>query len=111
MTDLSLTLQQLAALSQETRLMAFRALMDAGTDGLQAGEISAALALAPNKLSAHLNILTQSGLVSVERKGRHMIYRAEIGAVNGLMTSLFENCCHGHPEVCGPLAHFAREDQ
>ena len=91
--------------------MTFRALMDAGVDGLQAGEISTVLDLAPNKLSAHLNILTQSGLVSVERQGRHMVYRAEIEAVNGLLNSLVENCCHGHPEVCAPLAHFAVADQ
>jgi len=111
MTDLDQTLKQLSALSQETRLMTFRALMDAGQDGLQAGAIAEALDLAPNKLSAHLNILTQSGLVSVERQGRRMIYRAQIEAVNGLLTSLVENCCHGHPEVCAPLAHFASNSE
>ena len=86
MTDLSLTLKQLSALSQETRLLTFRVLMAAGVDGLQAGAIAEALDIAPNKLSSHLNILTQSGLVSVERQGRRMIYRARINAVNGLLT-------------------------
>ena len=104
MTDLSDTLKQLSALSQETRLLTFRALMEAGEDGLQAGAIAERLSLAPNKLSGHLNILVNSGLISVERDGRRMIYRAEIDAVNGLLSVLVENCCHGRPEVCVPLA-------
>ncbi len=104
MVDLSETLQQLSALSQETRLLTFRALMEAGPEGMQAGAIAAALDVAPNALSAHLTILVQSGLVSVRRDGRRKIYRAEIAAVNGLLTSLVETCCHGHPEVCAPLA-------
>lgn len=104
MVDLSDTLQQLSALAQETRLNTFRALMEAGTAGLQAGAIATKLDVAPNKLSSHLTILVQSGLVSVERVGRRMIYRAEIGTVNNLLTSLVETCCHGHPEVCAPLA-------
>lgn len=104
MTDLTETLKQLSALSQETRLLAFRALMEAGQEGLQAGAIAEHLDLAPNKLSGHLTILVNSGLVSVERDGRRMIYRAEIDAVNRLLSMLVENCCHGRPDVCAPLA-------
>lgn len=103
MTDISLTLKQLSALSQETRFLTFRALMEAGQDGMQAGAIAEALAVAPNKLSAHLTILVHAGLITVERDGRRMIYRAEISAVNDLLAALVENCCHGHPEVCAPL--------
>lgn len=104
MSEFAQTLKQLSALSQESRLLAFRALMEAGPDGLQAGAIADQLCLAPNKLSGHLAILVNSGLVSVERAGRHMIYRAEIDAVNRLLSMLVETCCHGHPEVCAPLA-------
>ncbi|MEL6687484.1 MAG: metalloregulator ArsR/SmtB family transcription factor [Pseudomonadota bacterium] len=104
MAELDLTLRQLSALSQETRLLTFRALMEAGTDGMPAGAIAEHLSLAPNKLSGHLSILANSGLVTVEKDGRKMIYRAEIEAVNSLLSSLVENCCHGHPEVCAPLA-------
>lgn len=108
MTELTDTLKQLSALSQETRLMAFRALMEAGRDGLQAGAIADRLELAPNKLSGHLGILVNSGLVSVERDGRRMIYRAEIDAVNRLLSVLVETCCNGHPEVCAPLAGLSK---
>ena len=108
MTDLTPTLKQLSALSQETRLLAFRALMEAGLEGLQAGAIADQLDVAPNKLSGHLSILVNSGLVSVQRDGRRMIYRAEIGAVNSLLSILVETCCNGHPEVCAPLATLSR---
>lgn len=106
MTDLHDTLRKLSALSQEIRLLAFRALMEAGGDGMQAGAIADSLALAPNKLSGHLTILVNSGLISVERDGRRMIYRADIRSVNRLFASLVEHCCHGHPEVCAPLAAY-----
>lgn len=108
MTELTDTLKQLSALAQETRLLAFRALMGAGRDGLQAGAIADQLELAPNKLSGHLTILVNSGLVSVERDGRRMIYRAEIDAVNRLLSMLVETCCNGHPEVCAPLADLSK---
>ncbi len=103
MADLTKTLSGLSALSQEKRLTAFRALMDAGKDGLQAGEIADALEIAPNKLSSHLAILVRSELVTVERQGRMMIYRADIDAVSELVKQLVETCCHGHPEVCEAL--------
>lgn len=104
MIDLSDTLKQLSALSQETRLLTFRALMEAGHEGMQAGAIAAHLEVAPNSLSSHLNILVNSGLVSVQRDGRRMIYRAEFEAVNEMFSSLVETCCHGRPEICASLA-------
>ena len=104
MTDLTDTLKQLSALGQETRLLTFRALMEAGPEGLQAGAIAEHLDVAPNKMSGHLNILVNSGLVSVVRDGRRMIYTARIDGVNQLLSVLVDNCCHGHPEVCDPLA-------
>jgi len=106
-TDLSDTLGQLSALAQNTRLQTFRALMEASPDGMQAGAIADHLGLAPNNLSGHLTILVNSGLVSVERDGRRMIYRAEIKAVNALLATLVQNCCHGRPEICAPLAELS----
>ncbi len=104
MDDLDATVAGLSALSQEIRLLAFRALMEAGADGLAAGDISRAIDIAPNKLSGHLSILTAAGLVSVQRVGRSLIYRAEIPRISGLVSALVETCCHGHPEVCGAVA-------
>lgn len=104
MSDFEKTLQQLSALSQDTRLRAFKMLMNAGEGGIQAGVIAEALKVAPNSLSAHLNVLTNSGLISVERQGRKMIYRPKIETVNAMLSSIVEDCCNGHPEVCSFLA-------
>lgn len=103
MNDIAITLKQLSALSQDTRLRAFKMLMEALPDGIQAGVLADTLRVAPNSLSAHLNILTNSGLITVERQGRKMIYRSSISTVNSMIASVIEDCCNGHPEVCESL--------
>lgn len=105
MNDLSETLRQLSALSQDTRLRVFKMLMEATPNGIQAGVISENLNVAPNSLSAHLNILTRSGLITVERQGRKMIYRPSVDAVSNMIASVIEDCCNGHPEVCQSLSN------
>ena len=104
MTDLNKTLEGLSALSQEIRLKTFRMLMSAGKDGLAAGSISSELDVAPNKLSAHLTILTQAGLINVRRSGRNMIYTADVDAVASLLARLIETCCDNNPGLCNALA-------
>src|SRR6266849_1486439 len=85
----------LAALAQDNRLDVFRLLVQAGADGLPAGEIANALGLAPNTLSFHFDRLRQAGLVTVKREGRSMIYAARYDGMNALIGYLTENCCHG----------------
>lgn len=104
MTDLTQTLDGLSALAQEIRLNTFRMLMSAGPEGLTAGSISGELDVAPNKLSAHLSILSQAGLISARRSGRNMIYSADVDAVASLLTRLIETCCDNNPGVCRALA-------
>ncbi len=104
MIEFENTLKQLSALSQDTRLRAFKMLMQAGHEGIQAGVIADSLNVAPNSLSAHLSVLTNSGLITVERQGRKMIYRPRIESVNAMLSSLVENCCNRHPDVCRSLA-------
>ena len=104
MSDLSQTVKALSALAQETRLSIFRTLMAAGCDGISAGALAQTLGVAPNNLSAHLNILYNADLIAVERKGRFKFYSARIETINAMLGALVETCCHGHPEVCGMLA-------
>ena len=59
-------LSALSALSHESRLAAFRQLVQAGPDGLSVGELRERLALPPATLTAHLNILRAAAL-DVER--------------------------------------------
>ncbi|MFX8335624.1 metalloregulator ArsR/SmtB family transcription factor, partial [Acinetobacter baumannii] len=66
----------LSALAHEGRLSIFRELVRAGNDGLAAGEIARRRGIPPNTLSASLTLLFHAGLVSSERQGRSIIYRA-----------------------------------
>ena len=92
----------LAALAQDNRLDVFRLLVQAGPDGLPAGQIAEALQLAPNTLTFHFDRLRAAGLVTVRRDGRSMIYAAQFDAMNALLGFLTENCCQGAAEQCAP---------
>ena len=92
----------LAALAQENRLDAFRLLVQAGQEGMAAGEVAEALDVAPNTLTFHFDRLREAGLVSVRRNGRSMIYSACFETMNALLAYLTENCCQGRPEQCAP---------
>lgn len=92
----------LAALAQENRLDAFRLLVQAGPEGMPAGQVSEALGVSPNTLTFHFDRLREAGLVTVRRAGRSMIYSARFETMNALLAYLTENCCQGHPEQCSP---------
>ena len=92
----------LAALAQDNRLDAFRLLVQAGREGMAAGEVAEALDVAPNTLTFHFDRLREAGLVSVRRNGRSMIYSACFETMNALLAYLTENCCQGRPERCVP---------
>src|SRR5580704_13203624 len=92
----------LAALAQDNRLDVFRLLVQAGPEGMPAGGVAAALGLAPNTLTFHFDRLRQTGLVTVQREGRSMIYAARFETMNALLAFLTENCCGGAPEKCAP---------
>ncbi|QAY94631.1 transcriptional regulator [Methylovirgula ligni] len=90
----------LAALAQESRLQVFRLLVQAGPQGMQAGELAGALGAAPNTLTFHFDRLRMAGLVTVRREGRAMIYSAQFPTMNALIAYLTENCCGG--AACTP---------
>ena len=92
-------IKALSALAQEHRLAAFRALVQAGGDGLAAGMLAQILGVPASSLSFHLAQLSHAGLIVQRRKGRSLIYSADYTAMNGLMAYLMENCCSGQPCV------------
>jgi DNA-binding transcriptional ArsR family regulator len=94
--------KSLAALAQPVRLQVFRALVVAGPAGLTPGALVEALEVQATSLSFHLKELTHSGLVTQERSGRNLIYRAAVEQMNALIGYLTENCCQG--EACLPAA-------
>src|SRR3974390_3485655 len=93
----------LAALAQENRLDVFRLLVQAGPEGMPAGEIAETLGIAPNTLTFHFDRLRMAGLVSVRREGRCMIYAARYETMNALLSYLTENCCRGRVAQCLPV--------
>ncbi|MDB5936748.1 MAG: ArsR family transcriptional regulator [Massilia sp.] len=85
----------LAALAQESRLSAFRLLVQTGPQGLAANKIAEHLGMAPSSLSFHLKELAHAGLVASRQDGRFVIYSANFDTMNGLLAFLTDNCCGG----------------
>ena len=95
--DEDVAVKALAALAQSSRLKVFRAIVGAGPEGVQPGQLSAALDIPANTLSFHLKELHHAALVSVQREGRFLRYRADLGAMQSLMDFLTAHCCQGMP--------------
>lgn len=91
--DIQTALIAFDALSQETRLRAFRLLVEHGTDGLPAGEVGEKLGIAHNTLSFHLSHMSNAGLVTSRRNGRSIIYAANFELFTGLIRFMVEDCC------------------
>lgn len=81
------------ALSQETRLRAFRLLVQAGPTGLAAGVLSEALGTPHNTLSFHLNHLSNAGIISSRKEGRSVIYSANFDITRDLIAFMVKDCC------------------
>jgi ArsR family transcriptional regulator len=93
----------LAALAQPTRLAIFRLLIKHEPIGITAGVIAATVGAPHNTLSSHLAILVRAGLLRSARDGRTIIYRSNVNGMQSLISFLINDCCNGHPELCGLL--------
>lgn len=85
----------LAALAQPLRLRIFRALVGVGPQGMTPGSLALMLDIPASTLSFHLKELVHAGLVSQERDGRNLIYRASLEQMSQLMDYLAAHCCLG----------------
>ena len=94
-----------AALAQPMRLSAFRLLVRAGPEGMAAGEISEALDVRENTLSANLSVLAGAGLVARRREGRSIRYFADLTRMRHLVDFLLSDCCGGNPALCRPAVN------
>jgi DNA-binding transcriptional ArsR family regulator len=95
--------RSLAALAHAHRLQVFRALVVAGPEGMTPGVMAEGVGIASTSLSFHLKELMNAGLVTQERQGRNLVYRAAYDNMNALLSYLTENCCQG--AVCAPTAN------
>jgi DNA-binding transcriptional ArsR family regulator len=85
----------LAALAQTLRLQIFRVLVVAGRTGMTPGALTEHLDVPSTTLSFHLKELANAGLITQERLGRYLIYRASFEHMNELLGYLTANCCQG----------------
>ncbi|MEY4563728.1 MAG: hypothetical protein RLZZ618_3005 [Pseudomonadota bacterium] len=90
--------QSLGALAHGVRLRVFRLLVVAGSTGLTPGALSEATHVPATTLSFHLKELVRASLITQEREGRHLIYRASFAHMNELLSYLTAHCCEG--EAC-----------
>jgi len=91
--DVLKAIQAFGALSQHTRLQAFRLLVEYGTEGAPAGLLSDELGIPHNTLSFHLTHLSNAQLVTSRKEGRLVIYKANFKKVEALIGFLTESCC------------------
>lgn len=102
--DNNAAISTLSALAQNTRLNAFKTLVRHEPNGLPAGEIARQLGVPQNTLSAHLSALAHAQVVFSERRGRSIIYRANLARLRELTLFLVRDCCGGRSELCEILA-------
>ena len=92
-------LAMLGALSHETRLKVVRYLVTCEDRGASAGEVGAKVNASSSRASFHLSALEQAGVISSERRSRHIIYRADVNNLGSLMSFLLNDCCAKDPEI------------
>lgn len=91
--------QVLHALAHGDRLRVLKTLVEAGPDGLSAGQIADTIGASPSRASFHLSALSDAGVVSSTRVSRSILYRADFTTMGALMRYILEDCCKGAPEV------------
>lgn len=88
-------IKALSALAQINRLQIFRSLVVKGAEGLTPAQLAQDMEMPANTLSFHLKELMHADLISQERNGRNLIYRAQYERMNALLSFLTQNCCQG----------------
>ena len=101
--DISPATAAFSALSQATRLMAFRRLVAAYPRGLAAGEIARLCRVPHNTMSSHLAVLSSAGLATSQKQGRVVIYSADLAGLRRVVLFLTRECCGGRADICAPL--------
>ena len=95
-------IKALAALAQPNRLQIFRALVVKGGEGLTPALMAEQMGMPANTLSFHLKELMNADLISQERSGRNLIYRAQYDRMNAVLAYLSQICCQGEPCEVSP---------
>lgn len=86
----------LLALGQETRLAAYRLLVEHEPHGLPSGEIAAKLGANASTMSRHLAQLERAKLLRSWREQRQIMYAINHDGTEQLLRFLTEDCCKVH---------------
>lgn len=105
--DLKDVVTAMSALAQDSRLAVFRELVQAGPEGVAAGELAERLGVPANTLSFHLRTLSHADLVHTRQQSRFIFYSANYDRMNELVEFLTANCCGGR--ACTPLVKPTRK--
>ncbi len=97
--DIELAARRLEALGNPTRLEIYRVLVRGGPDGRPVGDIQKSLDIPGSTLSHHISKLVWVGLVEQERRGRMLICRPILEAMNEAVGFLLDECCADSPEA------------
>ncbi len=98
----SLLTDRLSTLSHPQRMAVFRLLMRRCPDALPAGEIASVLNLKPSTASVYLSALTQTQLITQQRKGTQLLYSVNLATARDVVAGLFFDCCRGRADLCPP---------
>ncbi len=89
-------IEALLALGQETRLAAYRLLVEHEPHGLPSGEIAAQLGANASTVSRHLAQLERANLLRSWREQRQIMYAINHDGTEQLLRFLTEDCCRVH---------------
>ncbi len=96
--------KMLSAIAHDGRLTLIRKLIQAGPDGILAGDLARIAKIGATTASAQLLVLTNAGLAKSERRGRQVVYSACYERIRDLMQFLMLDCCAKRPDICLPVA-------
>lgn len=81
------------------RLKVIRHLVQAGPEGLSAGDIAEKVGASPSRASFHLSTLAEAGILRRERQSRTLRYSVDFNRIRELLSFLMEDCCGGSADL------------
>ena len=102
-------IEALSALAHPARLRVFKLLVQAGAQGVPAGDIARQVGVPVTTMSTHLGILSRAGVIRPSRESRTVYYALDVGGTRDLFAFLMADCCGGRPDLCQPV--FAAADR
>ena len=93
MGELERHAEQLSALGHPVRLRILRFVVQAGAEGVAAGEIQGHVDLPASTLSHHLKRLASAGLLTRRTEGTFLYYGADYRGLRALTGYIWEDCC------------------